>query len=295
MHIFSKNTLIFFGIYWLLGLIFGLLGTQAWLIYSEVMLYLLLLLWFVRIFRLKTEAFDKLRRKHPDFAACLSFLGILPLLSALVLLLSFTPWLPPLTEWIKEVLLRHRLTGFCWGITLLSLLFVRLIRHYRRSDDPLEIIEGDKENQSLEAKNFLFNLLVTGGLYWIVYMPLTAGALRFNSRELSLAADVWRWIFALVLFYQIFIKTPEFLDKMHKALPLISAYLASFGWLAYFWLLVPFVLIYELSAYPHGIPAGHWLLAVAPYAPLFNLLAMLIPLPVLVWREKHRRLEQIKA
>lgn len=194
MHIFSKNTLIFFGIYWLLGLIFGLLGTQAWLIYSEVMLYLLLLLWFVRIFRLKTEAFDKLRRKHPDFAAYLSFLGILPLLSALVLLLSFTPWLPPLTEWIKEVLLQHRLTGFCWGITLLSLLFVRLIRHYRRSDDPLEIIEGDKENQSLEAKNFLFNLLVTGGLYWIVYMPLTAGALRFNSRELSLAADVWRWI-----------------------------------------------------------------------------------------------------
>lgn len=82
---------------------------------------------------------------------------------------------------------------------------------------------------------------------------------------------------------------------MHKALPLISDYLASFGWLAYFWLLVPFVLIYELSAYPHGIPAGHWLLAVAPYAPLFNLLAMLIPLPVLVWREKHRRLEQIKA
>lgn len=295
MHIFSKNTLIFFGIYWLLGLIFSLLGTQAWLIYSEVMLYLLLLLWFVRIFRLKTEAFDKLRRKHPDFAAYLSFLSILPLLSALVLLLSFTPWLPPLTEWIKEVLLRHRLTGFCWGITLLSLLFFRLIRHYRRSDDPLEIIEGDKENQSLEAKNFLFNLLVTGGLYWIVYMPLTAGALRFNSRELSLAADVCRWIFALVLFYQIFIKTPEFLDKMHKALPLISAYLASFGWLAYFWLLVPFILIYELSAYPHGIPAGHWLLAVAPYAPLFNLLAMLIPLPVLVWREKHRRLEQIKA
>lgn len=287
MHIFSKNTLIFFGIYWLLGLIFGLLGTQAWLIYSEIMLYLLLLLWFVRIFRLKTETFDKLRQRRPRLACYLAFQGCLPLIFAMVLAVSFTPWFPRLSEEIRHIL-QNNLYGVCWGSTLIVLLLARITLLFRRSDDPLEIIEGDKDNPADDAKGFVFNLLLSGGLYWIVFLPLTAGALRFNSRELETAGDIWRTIFALELFWLIFIKTPDFLIKFRQQLPLLSRYLASFGWLAYFWLLVPFILIYELSVYPHGIPSGHWLLIIAPYAPLFNLLAMLLPLPLMYWREKRR-------